>query len=385
VGSSQTLSEADRRIAAAWAADCAERVLGLFEVQAPGDSRPRDAIARTRAFARGELGIASEIRRRFVAGGAARDVKTPAAAAAARAAGQAAAVAHMGAHALGAAAYAAKAAGLAAPDRPDAVDDEIRWQLGHLSPAVRAALQGLPPVGENSSGPLGPGLLASGLLGTIIRELQSGLAESSWLGRARGCPCDGQFRGLAGEQREKPKRRQAADRERAGRQVLCPGAEQEPAEHATDGLDAAQQAHDPIPPVDRRPADGPDKNCWCQPAKNTADVSSADPDASRTYSGEAINSNQSPVSEIGTADQRRRYAALPRSGGAGRPRPLARAGLSGCGARHPASGCLKASNHRYATSASSGASARVSPMYGRASRSISPTSHASSLELILNA
>jgi hypothetical protein len=83
----------------------------------------------------------------------------------------------MGAHALGAAAYAAKAAGLAAPDRREAVGDEIAWQLGHMSPAVRAALRQLPPVGENASGPLGPGLLSSGLLGTIIHELQAGLAS----------------------------------------------------------------------------------------------------------------------------------------------------------------------------------------------------------------
>jgi hypothetical protein len=177
VGSPQTLSEADRRIVAAWAADCAERVLGLFEAEAPEDNRPRDAIARTRAFARGELDVAGEIRRRFVAGGAARGAKAAAAVAAARAAGQAAAVPHMGAHALGGAAYAAKAAGLASPGRSGAGIDEVRWQLHHMSPAVRAALQQLPPVGVNSSGPLGPGLLASGLLGAIIREIQSGLAE----------------------------------------------------------------------------------------------------------------------------------------------------------------------------------------------------------------
>jgi hypothetical protein len=177
MGSPQTLSEADRRIVAVWAADCAERVLGLFEAEAPEDGRPRDAIARTRAFARGELDVAQEIRRRFVGGGASRDVNAPAAAAAARAAGQAAAVAHMGAHALGAAAYAAKAAGLATPDHQDAVSKEIRWQLGQMSAPARAALRRLPPVGENSSGPLGPGLLASGLLGTIIRDLQAGLAD----------------------------------------------------------------------------------------------------------------------------------------------------------------------------------------------------------------
>ena len=83
----------------------------------------------------------------------------------------------MGAHALGAAAYAAKAVGLAVPDRPKAVSEEIRWQLDRVSPAVRAALRQLPPVGENSSGPLGPGLLASGLLGGIIRDLQASLAD----------------------------------------------------------------------------------------------------------------------------------------------------------------------------------------------------------------
>ena len=176
MGSPQTLSESDRRIVAAWAADCAERVLTVFEAEAPQDRRPRDAIARTRAFARGELGVAEEIGRRFVGGGAARDVKAPAAAAAARAAGQAAAVAHMGAHALGAAAYAAKAAGLAAPAQPDAVAEEIGWQLRHMSAPVRDALRLLPPVGEDSSGPLGPGLLASGQQGTIIRELQAGLS-----------------------------------------------------------------------------------------------------------------------------------------------------------------------------------------------------------------
>ena len=178
VGSPQTLSEADRRIVAAWAADCAERVLDLFDADAPGDSRPRDAIVRARAFARGELDVAGEIRRRFLHGAAARELRAPAAMAAARAAGQAAAIPHMGAHALGAAAYAAKAAGLAAPDRPESVSEEIRWQLGRMSAAARAAIRQLPRVGENTSGPLGPGLLASGLLGTIIRDLQASLADA---------------------------------------------------------------------------------------------------------------------------------------------------------------------------------------------------------------
>src|SRR5688572_26263196 len=121
--SQQSLSESERRTVAAWAADCAERVLAVFEAEAPADGRPRDAIARARAFARGELDAAGEIRRRFVAGRAAHAVTSPAAVAAARAAAQAAGVAHMGAHALGAAAYAANASGLAAPDRTEAVRD----------------------------------------------------------------------------------------------------------------------------------------------------------------------------------------------------------------------------------------------------------------------
>lgn len=81
----------------------------------------------------------------------------------------------MGAHALGAAAYAAKAAALAAPTRPTAMVDEIAWQLGHMSPEVKEALRELPPVGQDRSGPLGPGLLASGDLGGVIRQIQAGI------------------------------------------------------------------------------------------------------------------------------------------------------------------------------------------------------------------
>ena len=174
--SPQALTEAERRIVAAWAADCAERVLDLFETAAPGDDRPRALLARTRAFARGELGTADEIRRRFVGGVGAGEVADPVAAAAARAAGQAVAVSHMGAHALGAAAYAVKAITLANPHRPEAAADEIAWQVDHLSTEARAALRTLPPVGEDRSGPLGPGLLASGELGAVIRDLQARIA-----------------------------------------------------------------------------------------------------------------------------------------------------------------------------------------------------------------
>jgi hypothetical protein len=178
MGSPQTLAEADRRRVAAWAADCAERVIGLFLAEAPDDDRPQALIARTRAYARGELTTADEIRRRFTGGVGAGQSQSPAAAAAARAAGQAVAVCHMGAHALGAAAYAAKAVGLADPQRPEAVEEEIRWQVDHMSAEVRAALRTLPPVGQDPSGPLGPGLLSSGQLGSIIRDLQARLTDA---------------------------------------------------------------------------------------------------------------------------------------------------------------------------------------------------------------
>ncbi|MFE5409200.1 putative immunity protein [Microbacterium sp. NPDC056569] len=177
--SPQSLSEADRRLVAAWAADCAERVLPLFEADAPADDRARDAIDRSRAFARGELTAAGEIRRRFVAGRAAHSATSAAGVAAARAAAQAAGVAHMGAHALGAAAYAARAARSAPADHGDAAAaDEFAWQLAHMSPHVASALRLLPPLGDDSAGPLGPGLLASGDLGDHIRRIQAALRDT---------------------------------------------------------------------------------------------------------------------------------------------------------------------------------------------------------------
>jgi len=161
-----TLSEDERRVLAVWAADCAERRLSLFEVQAPSDPRPRAAIDGLRAFARGELRIGKVRALAARAHAAAREIGDPAAVAAARAAGQAAGTAHMAAHARGAAAYAAKAAGLAAPHDPTAVADEVRWQLSHASPSVREVLRKLPPPTHPVGG-----------LGALIHEMQTKLAE----------------------------------------------------------------------------------------------------------------------------------------------------------------------------------------------------------------
>jgi hypothetical protein len=50
-----TLTDADHRLLAVWAASCAEHVLGLFESAQTSDPRPRRAIEQARASERGEV------------------------------------------------------------------------------------------------------------------------------------------------------------------------------------------------------------------------------------------------------------------------------------------------------------------------------------------
>lgn len=97
------------------AADCAERVLPYFESLHPEDRRPRLAIEAGRAWVRGEITTAAARAAAFGAHAAARNAKDPSACAAARAAGHAAATAHVAGHARYAEAYAAKAES----ERPD--------------------------------------------------------------------------------------------------------------------------------------------------------------------------------------------------------------------------------------------------------------------------
>jgi len=100
----------DRRAQAAWAADCAERVLSCFEEALPDDDRPRKAIEAARAWARGEIRVSEARAAALEAHAAARAASAhPAAVAAARSAGHAAATAHMAGHARHAEAYAAVA------------------------------------------------------------------------------------------------------------------------------------------------------------------------------------------------------------------------------------------------------------------------------------
>lgn len=134
-----TLTDEDHRLLALWAADCAEHVLHFFEVVRSEDSRPRQAIEEVRAWARGERRMMETRAWAGHANAAARDLHG-AARFAAYAAGQAAAVAHVPAHELGAAAYAIRAARAAAPTGAEeqAAQNECRWQRAQLNDAIRA-------------------------------------------------------------------------------------------------------------------------------------------------------------------------------------------------------------------------------------------------------
>jgi hypothetical protein len=133
-----TLEDADHQLLAVWAADCAEHVLGLFERARPHDDRPRRAIELGRAWARGEIRMTEARTAAGHANAAARDLRG-APRHAAYAAAQAANVAHVAAHELGAAAYAIKAVQATAPagGGEQAGRLECRWQRDRLPDAIR--------------------------------------------------------------------------------------------------------------------------------------------------------------------------------------------------------------------------------------------------------
>jgi hypothetical protein len=133
-----TLTDADHHLLALWAADCTEHVLHLFESARPGDGRPRRAVELGRAWTRGDVTWQVARQAAFAANAAAREV-SGAARHAAHSAGQAAAVGHVAAHELGAAAYAIRAVQADAPEagREEAGREECRWQRAQLPEAVR--------------------------------------------------------------------------------------------------------------------------------------------------------------------------------------------------------------------------------------------------------
>jgi immunity protein 5 of polymorphic toxin system len=133
-----TLRDDDHHLLAIWAADCAAHVLPHFEQARPDDRRPRRAIELGRAWARGEIRWWAARTAAGHANAAARDLRG-AARYAAYAAGQAAAVGHVAAHELGAAAYAIRAARAAAVEGEGEAAGrlECQWQRAQLPPEIR--------------------------------------------------------------------------------------------------------------------------------------------------------------------------------------------------------------------------------------------------------
>ena len=153
------LSLESLRVLGSWAADCAERVLPVFESQVDSDLRPRSAIEGIREFAAGGKRTARLRTLAWEALAAASETSHPAAAAAARSACAAAASAythpladvHQTKHILGPAAYAALAREIHQPDVPHAGDGEIHWAIEQIPAPARDILLQMParPTGKS--------------------------------------------------------------------------------------------------------------------------------------------------------------------------------------------------------------------------------------------
>ena len=172
------LSLESLRAIGGWAADCAERALSVYENHPESDSRPRAAIEGIREFAGGGKRTARLRSLAIEAHAAARDIGDPAAAAAARAAGLAAASAythpladvHQTKHIVGPAAYAALALELADDPEPDVADREIRWAIEHAPAEAREVLLQMPARQAGKS-----------RLESILYELDAGIRTREFL------------------------------------------------------------------------------------------------------------------------------------------------------------------------------------------------------------
>jgi hypothetical protein len=132
-----TLTDTDHPLHALWAAACAEHVLHFFESVCPTDTRPRKAIKAFRAWTEGRMKMMESRAAGGHAMGAARELTGPARHAA-YAAGQAACVAHVAEHNLGAAAYAIKAARAGNPGHEEVAGRlECEWQRAQLPGEIR--------------------------------------------------------------------------------------------------------------------------------------------------------------------------------------------------------------------------------------------------------
>jgi hypothetical protein len=113
-----------------WALDCAPRFLDIFEKDYPNETRPRELIQIAKLWAKGEVKMPLAKKAIHAAHNAATDAESsPAAQAAARAIGHAAATIHVETHALGIVFYGMTA--LVYSQKPDDFDafiaKECKW------------------------------------------------------------------------------------------------------------------------------------------------------------------------------------------------------------------------------------------------------------------
>jgi hypothetical protein len=154
----------DLREVTAYAAGCAEVVLGIFEDAQPNDSRPRDAINEAWKFARGGKRGKPLRDTAWAALNAAKSAETAAAREAARAAMSAAGAAYLHPlakasqvkHIVGAGAYAARAAELLAGDDHAVGAEHVEQAVKRATPSVVDVLKRFPaaPAGGGRVGEL---------------------------------------------------------------------------------------------------------------------------------------------------------------------------------------------------------------------------------------
>lgn len=144
MGKYRKYDKEDQVALAIWAAECAERVLPIFERDFPDDPRPRRAIDGCRTWIQTRVFRMNEIRATSLgahaAARAAHAQGRDAACFAARAAGHAIATAHVAQHAFGAALYALKATAACAPNvTPEALKEWLNDST-HLLPVHLSAV-----------------------------------------------------------------------------------------------------------------------------------------------------------------------------------------------------------------------------------------------------
>ena len=133
-----SLTDKHHYLLAIWAAKCAEHVLPYFENEYPEDKRPRKAIESTFSWARGEIKTTESKIAAYYSNNSARGA-VGSAKFAAMSAGQAAVVAHVPAHELGAAAYAIRAIITASKDEEKEINclKENKWQHEQLPEEIK--------------------------------------------------------------------------------------------------------------------------------------------------------------------------------------------------------------------------------------------------------